>query len=327
MGEVEDALTDLRSGVPLEEALDVLEPRLRVMEKYVGRSGARPENAESPRRHVEVPPNRSALALAQILADEAAERPSVRQFRESVLGNRLLKTSEMKTWVRKHLPEGSGKPREASRAAAASRTELIGLARPYDFEDELAEEGGLRVVQRTADAIAVTRVSVLGQLAAIGMELRDLYGWFEPKAVRFVLTGDTPSVPMASIQEESPNLTGRPPFPAEVMLVARLSPRLSVRNVQSLYRLAKEHAPGKPPSRERVREPTPSRADLAVFAHRYNDGRTWLEAMKAWNGVRADTKYKNERTFARDARQAFQSITDSPLVWKNPRGRPRGAHR
>ena len=63
-------------------------------------------------------------------------------------------------------------------------------------------------------------------------------------------------------------------------------------------------------------------AELAVFAFEHNDGRSWLEALSAWNETHGSRGwgYSDEKPFARDSRAAYKTVTGRNLGWASGRG-------
>lgn len=63
---------------------------------------------------------------------------------------------------------------------------------------------------------------------------------------------------------------------------------------------------------------------MVAFLEKVNDGRSWQDALAAWNRThrgyrRAESQYA-WRTFSRDCRAAWKRVIGKPLVWKGQRG-------
>jgi hypothetical protein len=92
-----------------------------------------------------------------------------------------------------------------------------------------------------------------------------------------------------------------------------VSPRLKPRDVASLFSEAQSWLVEK---ERRFKAMSQKSADLAVFAFEINDGRTWAEAMSAWNRAHPNNRYESRHLFSRDSRTAFERITGENLEWK-----------
>ena len=75
--------------------------------------------------------------------------------------------------------------------------------------------------------------------------------------------------------------------------------------------------------KQRIRPPGEATSHLATFVARHNDGRTWVEAWKAWKGE-GGCQYKDERSFTRDARKAYRQVTGEDLEWRGPAAHRKG---
>jgi hypothetical protein len=256
------------------------------------------------------PPDASAWAENEIRALEAAQLEDVAAFRRQVLRGRLVRPSRVHAWLK----------RQARADARATRTHGPGTFGVLTVFSSV-EGKGL--------AVTTIRGGVLDLLALLGPSLEERFGWEPAHAMAWVLTGETAPSPMlrGEVRWEGGLRLGvgdrlRRETLAEITL--RIHPRVRPVDVERFYSQVRARCLEGEPARTRT--VSPRRAELAVFAAKVNDGRSWEAAFAEWRRHHPED-YRSGfadplQTFARDCRQAYQRVTGRPLAWKVPRGRP-----
>lgn len=279
----------------------------------------------------EVAPDRRSGALARILAAEASRRADVKAFRDRYLGGRLLTHEEAIAWIEgeaaqkgsSHIwtavPIPPGALRRIPPTGDAAEHWSLLLAAAAEVPDEEKRTWGYpslnsHVLRYVAPGEAYTRGvivrfgSPLHALYRICERLERAYTWNQANAAIFVLTGIAPRLPLARIVTAK---HGEWPALSSVTITARVS--VPVRDIATVYSKARQDVLG-----EGRRDPAVTKSktvELAVFAAEHNDGRTWREAMDAWNRLHPKWRYAEIRNFSRDARNAYAKITGRPLRW------------
>jgi len=169
------------------------------------------------------------LALARIVAIEADRSAAVAAFRAEHLRDGLIDVGDTERWVLEHVADEG----------------------PHAARERLAFFNGEHVVR-----VLATPGSVLGDLRKVCRALETTYGWSEPAAVLFVLTGTTLAVPNARV-----TIHRRHPHTALSRITIEVDPRMAPRRVQELYSAARLQL-----RRGGDKDILPKHAALAVFA-------------------------------------------------------------
>jgi len=242
------------------------------------------------------PPTQALAALSEIMAKEAQRHPLVVAFRERVLkgevtdpvqGLQRLGGPEDRLWNAVWFggPTGQWPPAWAQSTILAARED--GYASPPD------DDG----------------VFLLFVIDA----MRETYGWPDPLEIAgFIFSGEPPSLPAGTgyvrVHERFPMNTRR--------VCLEVSPQMKPQDLIARYD-GLRRAGMRP--RTRIRPPEEKACRLASWIARHNDGRSWVDARKAWNaeapkGWRYDEPGA-DRSFPRDARSAYQKVTGEELTW------------
>jgi hypothetical protein len=322
-GTVRDRLEDAERR-DLEAAVADLLDDYRAVAELVAKTRNRRRGGVAAR---EIPADPRAWALGRILALEAARLPDVLRFRHEVLNDQLLRPEEVSTWIGKQAEEDG--PATWQMAGGEDWLHLIPetLAYPVslpagvaDWTGEALERFGddptpLRYPAREGVArLPIPLEGVLGNLKRVAETLTRRYPvWHEATAVEFILTGETPPPRLAY-------LTTRhvASLPALDTVTLEVSPRLSPFEVKRLYAEVRGELLG---DGRRDRPPSEHRVALGLFAAEHNDGRSWREAMDAWNASHHGRQYEagDWRRFARDCRVGYERITGAKLQWASKR--------
>lgn len=280
-----------------------------VVEEYVRR-------LQRQRREREVRPDRRLAVLSEILAIEAGRLPAVQKFRDEVLRGKLLQPDEVPGWIEARTAE-EGPPTlfVSLRVAAPADTVPTGpdFHSYVEFARRVIADGGKPVqVSTSRETIAfmtpdgwVKRVFIayggtLWRLKDAAQKVTRNVPWSEPRAVHFILTGETPMLPRARITITMPGL--QPP-----RVTLSVDPRVSPQEVANLYRQARREVYG-----GTDRAISEKHLQLALFlAGKRGESLTWQAMMEDWNQLHPEWAYNNYRLFARDAAEAWRRVTDT----------------
>ncbi len=204
------------------------------------------------------------MAVSDVLAchaeQETQHRFGVRQFRNDLLGGRLLKINEVAKWVEEHKTR-DGPPVASTRVGyddSKSRgVSTLGYVSP-----------GSDWMQR----VAVRTGGTLDRLRVIAKRLEDFYGWDEAQATAFVLTGSPPL--MHAIRA---TVTTASPLLVRSRIKLSIDPSTTPREVAEHYRHVRKEAFG------RVRRLGEKHARLAAFVAGLADDLTTTAQMHQWN--------------------------------------------
>jgi hypothetical protein len=153
----------------------------------------------------------------------------------------------------------------------------------------------------------------VAELKPLAARLAIRHGWDEAHAVAFILADTPPPTTIRLTQQE------RSHYPRAGTITLTISPFVTPAEVARAYRRARA---------QRLEGDIPKalsghHAELGAFVAEVNDGRSWIEAMAAWNKAHPERTYDSDRAFNRDGRAAFERLTGQPLEWRRPAGRPR----
>lgn len=300
---VAQALEDLRlvdlGALGEAEVFDDLLAAYRDLADF-GAAFATQGRAVRPRR--EIPPDRRADALGRIVALDAARWPGVARFRAEILGDKLLAPEKVPAWIAARARK-EGEPTrlvtvaDDDRGGEPRRIERLTIGYP-----DAAAGGTVRTF--------IAEGGSLGRLQRLAVDLSRLFGWAEPDAVAFVLSGLAPPVPLA----EAVGVRSRLNYPTLSAVTLTVSARLSPDQVGRLYAAVRRDLLGV----GRDRGPGESwKAELSVFTAEHNDGRrTWRALSDEWNRLHPEHAYRDWRAFQRDARRSFEQVTGRRLEWR-----------
>ncbi len=270
----------------------------------------RQPRADARETRKELAPDRRAIALVRIRAIEAANDPLVEGFRTECLRGRLRKPDRIKHWIKKR-EEEQGEP-----ARYVKRWERSGGARvkpppdlaPYGLKTKLEfgnSSSGI-FLQYPGGSVQVSADSELGRLKFVASTLCHRYLWPEEEAVRFILSGISPSAFLGCVTVRHQ--------PRDPRVTIEVDPRVRADEVVRLYKWARD------PETAKARSLSEVHAELAVFAAEGNDGREWRRVLEEWNETHPHNPYPELRNFIRDCRKAYERITGESLVWRRSRG-------
>jgi len=218
-------------------------------------------------------------ALWRGCALAAAESPEVREFRKTVLQNKVMSQEEAARWV------------DEQRDADVAEKLGPGWKR-LDW--------GVPAVHRHTFVVPAWRGRPLFALRAAALKLMGMFPWSMPQAALFVLTDQTPVVPPLRGWIKPAALVGAQRIMIEV------DPTISSKMVGDFYRCYMQpktrtgsHSP------TRIKERT---AELAIFAMNKPDWPRPIDGMRLWNTVHPEWSYNHSGTFSRDCEAAKQRV-------------------
>lgn len=155
----------------------------------------------------------------------------------------------------------------------------------------------------------VRKDGLLGRLKLLAHKLARF--WDEAAAVWFVLTGQAPPIPLARTRLTYDSR-------GQHRITLELAPHLKPEEVAAIYARARRETPfGFPPLGGRKYRPlTEKHLELAAFAA--EEEGSWQELLDRWNARHPEWRYQDRRTFARDAKAAFERVTG--WRWEGPGG-------
>lgn len=155
------------------------------------------------------------------------------------------------------------------------------------------------------------------RIYSVAARLATRYGWNEREARDFVLFGG-----ISLLGAEGPVGTAagwrfeRGAHRLADRIVLAIHPSATREQVQQLFAAALRGAP----SIYRRRDVSPADAARAAFVAKVNDGRSWADALAAWNRSHRKLRRKASehawRTFSRDCRNAWRRVTGERLEWR-----------
>jgi hypothetical protein len=289
-------------------SLDEVVDQYHQLESLTKAVAAGDETNAGPKR--QMPPDAALEAATRIAAIEAAADPFVLAFRERILAGQLLSVDAAWEWLRtqnagRHLWFRLFLPPWYPRNAVARTT-------PWEAKASLeAYAAGGSLQGGTASDTALDFLYCLCDV------LVDRYAWddYGEGVALFVLSGETPR-PLAGTFMCQP--LGDSGDLLHSMIAIYVSARLGPKELMAEYADFR---------RDLLAEDTRARAvservaRMAVFIAQINDGRSWRDAMQAWNAVEpAETvPYSATYLFSRDCRHAYLRVTGRPLLWRNGR--------
>ena len=270
---------------------------------------------------VEMDPNWRSLAYAEVAAINAARAPAVIGFRTDVLDGRMIEFVDIKTWV-ETTAEQDGPPTGLvtipvdSERIPQSPEEAINLGIGASWQTIFIKFPD--TAREWVEVVPVRLGGVLDRLRGVATSLEREYGWGEPYAVAFILTGEIPP-PLRGSLSVSHHGSMRPSLVRITVNPDWVSPT----DVATLYRdvmlqqLYRPHR-GEPGSGRPLQKKS---ARLAVFGARHAGSGSWTELMIRWNAENAEWEYTNRRQFGRDCRKAYERVTGQALEVRDAQGK------
>jgi hypothetical protein len=293
---VDDGYPDeLRSSdEPAEVAANAAQHLMRVW-RHHEESTAPHERRES--RTVSEPDPRAAgqvvlprkVALARVIADQAAQDEEVRSFRHDILADQLLAGGIYRgavypdEWI-----ERQWQQEMATLDATGTQGDPLPLLIFARWPPDGRGVGRLRVVPG----------GVLDRLRQVAERLATMYRWEPAIAAIFVLAPILPVVKTLTVQVDA-----RQDIPALTRVIMTIDPASTPTEVADAYRQARRQVVAKFP-----REMDERHLWLAVFASGRSPGESYGDQMAVWNDRYPQWAYGDVQKFGRDHRRALQRL-------------------
>ena len=256
-------------------------------------------------------------ALSVLFAKEAAEDREVKDFREVVLGDKLLRWDEVPGWIKKQ----ARKEKRESRlthwltipvSSEDFDTDVKGALtfRPPLKLREIEPSVGYGLSVKTLAYVGPKDRSTLREPTSPGGNLEKLknlseslaksFCWQEAQATVFVLTGITPQVSTQMVARQiNPSAANR--------IVLTLDPALTDKEVAAVYRKARRRLLKKDKQgKARFRLQSEKHLRLAIFDAEHEG--TYLKKMNVWNKQFPKWEYEHLSNFIRDCKKAKERL-------------------
>ncbi len=295
-----------------EGAFAALVKRYRRLEKMVCEY-----QREGRTEHREAPPDRRALLVSRLLAQEASQLPEVKRFRRQYLPDGLLALEQVGPWI-KARAEAEGKASEWV-AFPIPEGHEVKWGNPSQISPPLLLDNvpipatlGVCMVEWInkdgwTEAIPVKAGGVLDRLRVLSEQLAREFHWREAQATTFVLTGKTPLVPSLRVEY----YRGSYSLPTILYQHARITldvdPEVPPSQVAKFYAEARR----KVRSGQRNKPLSEKVAALVEFVLEHGEG-AWREKVEAWNRLYPKWAYRSETQFARDYHRAVVKLLRPP---------------
>lgn len=266
--------------------LDHLVERVKRLRQAIGESPARERTIEvAEAGKLARRATTRAQALSALLAVQAAQDPSVVDFRRKELRSHLVKPERVGEWVER-------------RKSEPSELLTVDAKRP----DQTLKRSRLVLEYAVAPSLYVQHVAValhssLDWLRRVSESLASRFAWWPAQGSLFVLTGLVPIIP--PIRSTT---TRRLPITATSRITLEIDPTLTPREVAGYYATARKGLLGR-----RSRRMSEKHLRLAIYAATHKDG-TWAERMLGWNIENPDRPYTHSTNFQRDAASALRRL-------------------
>jgi hypothetical protein len=246
---------------------------------------------------------------AQVAAIEQGPPPGVVRFR--------------KEW----LPDGKPfESREQARRWLETQSSKNGTELAFDFDDDARD---------SFFTVHASESRFFEQLAMLTEKLAEMYRWTPASARAWIFTKDArPRVPAVEVTLPPTSASDAPSKLADLFLrvinpkiTLEIAPDTPTAEVATIYENARtgyekesgrKLAGGKPMADWTL--------ELITFVVLRNDGRAWHAILDEWNvDAPRDWRFDNEQNLSRAAKKGYETLMESKLNWKGPRGR--AAHR
>ena len=271
------------------------------------------------RKRLRKPRARKALrlheaAVSDLLAAHAERRPGlgIKRFRQEALNDSLLALEEVHDWIQRQAQAEDAKPQ-----VRATRLLTLVYRRHVCFKDWTRSKthGGIVWVDSThvepwPRYVQTRPGSTLARLRKFCDELYRLYGWDQPQAVSFVLTGTVPQV--SSIKWD---IRPHTELPLCSRIILEIDPTCTPQDVAEVYRSVRAQEFG------RLRRLSLKSLRLAVFGERHATFSRfkeddWKARLDEWNDQCKRSRkpkkwlYDYPSQLARECRRALDRLLD-----------------
>lgn len=263
------------------------------------------------------PPDERLMYSSKVLAWDAAQEQPVIDFRQEVLGGKLLSPDQIGPWIEDLAARenGDGISYITVRRPKGIEVKLMPtewLLQPplvierqkwLGLKKEVLSYGVYSMTDKewVPSAIPVPEGGTLERLFNLSKYLGSKYSWGEAEATMFILTGLIPPLLLA---QSTPKWRRYAPITVTMELSLHLSPK----KVAAIYgkvkkRLLSFYYPG----HKRDRPMSKKHLELAIFYHQHL-GKKGAEMMSLWNKEHEEHKYDILTNFLRDAKHAHDRL-------------------
>jgi len=264
--------------------------------------------------------------LAILLAREATAEPAVAEFRRRVLDGRLLTVLEAVDWLSNQastdgeptvwideviVPSGYVVRRVPQKWTVFTEPGLI-------ISPEHPGQASSRMVVcalagQPLVALQTRAGSVLEDLRMLGERLARQFAWSPMQATSFVLTGETPALPLIRTKNEYSRRR-----PGCTRIILEIDPTAPPRLVAERYRQVRRGL-----FSHQVKALTTKHLKLAAFAALQPAEASWGSQLQVWNRRHPKWKYNRLKNFKRDCLQAQRRLlTLGEQVRRRPSSAP-----
>lgn len=288
-----------------------------LLERYKRQEERYPTSRKRGREIYTEPPDERLMYSSKVLAWDASQEQPVIDFRQEVLGGKLLSLDQIGPWVEDlaarekgniisyitvRLPNGI-EVRLMPREWLLQPPLVIEREKWLKLKKEFLSYGVYSMTHKkwVPSSIPVPEGGTLERLFNLSKYLGSKYSWGEAEATMFIVTGSTPLLLLA---QSTPRWRRYAPITVTMELSLHLSPKKVVaiygkvkKKVLSLYY----------PGHKRDRLMSKKHLELAVFYHQHR-GKKGAEMMSLWNKEHEEHKYDTLTNFLRDARHAHDRL-------------------
>lgn len=331
----------LRGDLSSREVAD----KVRHRRKVYGQRGAKRDKATKILSEKETKkPSGYVRTLSILIAQEAAKDPEVQAFRTDVFHEKLLSFEAVEgwileqfsrdgipTWWLKEIPiagtlmnEGFVKttPQEHSEYGTFIPDVFVKIFPDEQPIDQIALQLHLPLSfpmsslmevfhfrflsygtpeSNDTKEIPTAHNGILARLRVLSQRLAQEYSWSEAEATIFILTGSIPEISRVD------NTAIARKQSALSRIVLTVDPSLSPKEVAEYYRMIRQNALG-----TRHRDISEKHMQLAIFAAKQPEDRTWSDKMLEWNRIcPVEWKYMEVANFSHDCLQARRRLLRS----------------
>ena len=252
-------------------------------------------------------------ALSTLLQQLADQEEDVVRFRKQFLNKGVISWDKVEGWIKRHA-EADGPPTDWLHVPVPSEyvVELDASTGRFFTQPPLAitKEMGATAKDlkylsyairsaRRERVVLVAHGGVLDKLRVLSGCLAKRYGWQEPQATLFVLTGNIPAVAPLSITANLERIT------------LEVNPSVTPRELADHYRKVRKKL-----LEQRSRTLSEKHLNLAVFPGRCAANTTWNKRLDKWNEEYPQWAYDDLENFSRDCRRARKRLLDPSISIK-----------
>lgn len=311
----EELVTDFYVGEAIHHTGDIN----GLLKRYKQQEKRYPISRKRVRQTYTEPPDERLMYSSKILAWDASQEQSVIDFRQEVLGGKLLFPDQVGPWIEDlaarekgdgiryitvKLPKGV-KPELTPTEWLLKPPLVIEREKWLGQERDMLSYGVYSITDKkwVPSVIPVPEGGTLERLFNLSKYLRSKYSWGEAETTIFIMTGLIPPLLLA---QSTPKWRRYAPITVTMELSLHLSPK----KVAAIYgRVKKKVFSLYYPRHKRDRPMSKKHLELAVFYHQHR-GKKGMEMMSLWNEEHEGYEYGTLTNFLRDAKHAHDRLVN-----------------